>query len=169
MRLFILLTALFLSAALLLTAAQASYASQLKPFTTDGCSMWVDGTPDNPNRWRHCCVAHDRDYWLGGSEAKRQAADERLRTCVADIGEKGMGSYLYVNVRWGGSPFWMTPYRWGYGWDYMEGDKPRGYREPSAEELILVEALLPSADATVKADALSHKADASKAARIPRR
>lgn len=143
--------------------AQVSHAGQLKPFTTDGCSMWVDGTPDSPNLWRHCCVAHDRDYWLGGTEAQRLASDERLRACVASTGEKGMGSYLYVNVRWGGSPFWMTPYRWGYGWDYREGDKPRGYREPSAQELAQIEALLPAADEILKADALSHKVVPSQA------
>lgn len=146
--------------------ANTAQAGQLKPFTTDGCSMWVDGTPENPNLWRHCCVAHDRDYWLGGTEAQRQASDERLRSCVANSGEKGMGSYLYMNVRWGGSPFWMTPYRWGYGWDYMEGDKPRGYREPSAAEQAQVEIMALEADATVKADAASHAPVARKAAQF---
>jgi len=155
---------LILLATCLLVAAPASHAGQLKPFATDGCSMWVDGPPNNPNLWRHCCVAHDRDYWLGGTEAQRQASDERLRACVANVGEAGMGSYLYVNVRWGGSPFWMTPYRWGYGWDYMEGDKPRGYREPSAQELAQIEKLLPAAEATRKADAMSHQVSSSKAA-----
>jgi hypothetical protein len=147
---------LFLLAAL--AAAPASFAGQLKPFATDGCSMWVDGTPANPNLWRHCCVAHDKDYWLGGSEAERKASDERLRSCVASTGEKGMGSYLYVNVRWGGAPFWMTPYRWGYGWDFLEGNSPRGYRQPSTQEQQQIDQLLPSAEELVRQDALSHPA-----------
>lgn len=160
MRLFILLAALGL--------APASLAGQLKPFATDGCSMWVDGTAGNPNLWRHCCVAHDKDYWLGGSEAQRKASDEHLRACVAATGEKAMGSYLYVNVRWGGAPGWMTPYRWGYGWDYIEGNKPRGYRVPSAQEQLQIDLLMPAADDLVKQDALSHPAILNTQAQAPR-
>lgn len=160
MRSFILLAAL--------VAVPASVAGELKPFTTDGCSMWVDGTPANPNLWRHCCVAHDKAYWLGGSEAQRKASDELLRSCVAATGEKGMGSYLYVNVRWAGAPGWMTPYRWGYGWDYLEDGKPRGYRMPSAQELLQVDLLMPKAEAAIYADGLSHDPAAKALTYVPR-
>ena len=64
-----------------------------------------------------------------------------------------MAKYMYVNVRWGGSPYWMTPYRWGYGWNYWEGMKPRGYQRPSAEQQTQIDALLPAALAAQMEDA----------------
>jgi hypothetical protein len=143
-------------ACLLLGLALAPQASELKPFSTDGCSMWIDGTPEQPNLWRHCCVAHDLAYWLGGSETQRQAADAAIESCVVEAQGSGMARYMYANVRWGGSPYWMTSYRWGYGWDYWEGMKPRGYREPSAAEQAQIEALLPAAKATQQKDLETH-------------
>ena len=62
--------------------ANTSVANELKPFTTDGCSLWMDGTLEQPNLWRHCCVAHDLDYWQGGSEAQRKQSDENIQACI---------------------------------------------------------------------------------------
>src|SRR5262245_42851965 len=45
-------------------------------FTTDGCSVWPDGS------WRECCLVHDVAYWCGGPE-ERVRADQDLRSCVA--------------------------------------------------------------------------------------
>ncbi len=128
----------------------------LKPFTTDGCSMWIDGSPTNPYLWRHCCVAHDKDYWLGGTEAQRKLSDERLRACVIQTDSKAMGEYLYINVRWGGAPNWLTPYRWGYGWDYLDAGKPRGYKIPSEAEQEAIKLRLPQAEQVIAEDALKH-------------
>ena len=137
----------------LLSLASASQADGLKPFTTDGCSLWIDGTPEQPNLWRHCCVAHDLAYWKGGSEDERKAADQAIEACVTQAQGPGMGQYIYTNVRWGGSPFWPSYYRWGYGWDYWYGLKPRGYKTPSAEEQAQIDALMPAALVLIAEDA----------------
>lgn len=128
----------------------------LKPFATDGCSMWIDGTPANPYLWRHCCVAHDKDYWLGGTEAQRKLSDETLRACVTKADSKAMGEYLYMNVRWGGAPNWLTPYRWGYGWDYLDEGKPRGYKVPTEAEEREIQIRLPQAEQVIAEDAIKH-------------
>jgi hypothetical protein len=85
-------------------------------FTTDGCSLWPDGT------WVNCCVDHDIAYWCGGSCEDREDADETLRECVAHHGPVGMGTIMYVGVRAGALPWYPFPFRWAYGWDW-----PRGY------------------------------------------
>lgn len=133
-----------------------SHASTLKPFTTDGCSMWFDGTLEQPNLWRHCCVAHDLDYWQGGTEEQRLRSDEAIRACVSNAQGKAMAEYMYANIRWGGSPFWMTTYRWGYGWDYWDGFLQRGYKTPTPQEQAQLDALMPAAKQLVAEDALSH-------------
>src|SRR6478752_8077576 len=77
---------------LLLLAANLAMAQQpidvgspyckLRPFTTDGCSDFPDGTPEHPTEWQHCCVAHDIAYWAGGERERRVQADAKLRDCV---------------------------------------------------------------------------------------
>lgn len=141
--------------------ARAQLAPQpntLKPFTTDGCSMWIDGTSTNPYVWRHCCVAHDKDYWLGGTEDQRKRSDENLRACIIETDNKAMGEYIYMSVRWGGAPQWMMPYRWGYGWDYLDGGKPRGYKVPSELEQEAIKLRLPQAEQVIAEDAIKHPA-----------
>lgn len=143
---------------LLLFLALESQSGTLKPFTTDGCSMWFDGTPEQPHLWRHCCVAHDLDYWQGGTEEQRLKSDERIRTCVSEAQGKAMADYMYANIRWGGSPYWMTNYRWGYGWDYWDGFLQRGYKKPSAGEQEQIDALMPAAKRLVAEDAVNYPA-----------
>ncbi|HSC67447.1 MAG TPA: helicase [Cellvibrio sp.] len=138
---------------LLLLMASYSSANTLSPFTTDGCSLWMDGTMQQPNLWRHCCVAHDLAYWLGGTQAKRKKADEDILECVMVAQGSGMAKYMYTNIRWGGSPYWMNHYRWGYGWNYFDGLWPRGYKEPTAEEQVQIDQLLPAALQLVANDA----------------
>jgi hypothetical protein len=99
--------------------------NKLKPFTTDGCSVWIDGTVAEPYLWRHCCVAHDKAYWVGGTELERTKADKDLLVCVSDVSSKAMGNYMHFFVSAAGGPFMMTPYRWGYGWDFLERGKLR--------------------------------------------
>lgn len=88
-------------------------------FTTDGCSRW----PDDP--WLACCIVHDIAYWCGGSEQDRKDADQEFMQCVNN--KMGiMGNIMYPGIRMGGSPWFPTPWRWGYGW----GDWPKGYEKP---------------------------------------
>lgn len=121
-----------------------SLAGELKPFTTDGCSEFPDGTLEQKNLWRACCVAHDGRYWLGGSYAQRQQADVDLQACVEQVGELEIGLLMLAGVRVGGSPFWNTEFRWGYGWPYWDGWRPRGYKEMTGEEAAQAIKLLPA-------------------------
>jgi len=101
----------------------------LKPFRSDGCSLFPDGTPENRDLWLSCCVEHDKAYWRGGTREERLAADEALEACVAACGEPAVAALMKKGVRLGGLPYWPTWFRWGYGWDY-----PRGYRALTPEE-----------------------------------
>lgn len=138
------------------SAQLAPQVNRLKPFTTDGCSVWIDGTVTEPYLWRHCCVAHDKAYWIGGTNLERNKADEDLLACVSDVGGKAMGSYMYFFVSTGGGPFLVTPYRWGYGWDFLEQGRPRGYKVPTAAEREQINQLLPMAETTIAEDAIKH-------------
>jgi len=159
---------LIIALAIALLIASTSQANELKPFTTDGCSLWIDGTPEKPNLWRHCCVAHDLDYWKGGSEAERKQSDERIQACVKAAQGPGMANYIYNNVRWGGSPYWMNHYRWGYGWDYFDGLWPRGYKVPTPKEQAQIDQLLPAAHQLIRDDALKNPPVTSTASSISR-
>jgi hypothetical protein len=88
-----------------------------RPFVTDGCSAWPDGT------WQECCVRHDMAYWCGGTREQRRLADERLRECVAE--HSGWVAALMRAGVWAGGPPWFPArWRWGYGHPY-----PAGYTE----------------------------------------
>lgn len=110
--------------------ASASAAQSLRPFTSDGCSVFPDGTWQQQQLWLPCCIAHDLAYWQGGTEAQRLAADKAMQQCVSSIGEPEIASLMLAGVRVGGTPFLPTPFRWGYGWSEF-----RGYQALSSEEI----------------------------------
>lgn len=89
---------------------------KLKPFETDGCTMFVDGTKSEPKLWRHCCVEHDLRYWFGGSTTDMDETDLRLRSCV----EKAAGDYwaavIYRGVRAGHYSPIKNKYFWSWAW-----------------------------------------------------
>ena len=60
---------------------------------SDGCSMFSDGD------YGECCVAHDREYQLGGTSADRKAADEQLYRCVRAKGHKYLSGVMWAGVR----------------------------------------------------------------------
>lgn len=123
-------------------------ASDLSDFTTDGCSMYPDRSTSTGKDWCSCCVAHDRAYWRGGSEADRLKADEELRRCVEDkTGDASRAALMFRGVRLGGGAHLPTPFRWGYGWPYG-----RGYQTLSAEESAQADRLLARYDATMGPD-----------------
>ena len=105
----------------------------LKPFSSDGCSAFPDGTFEQNQLWLRCCTAHDYAYWKGGSYQQRLDADKALRRCVAAVGEEEIALIMLAGVRVGGSPFFPTTFRWGYGWPY-----PRFYGELTEQELAQV-------------------------------
>ncbi len=99
------------------------HAGSLRPFTTDGCSLFPEGTLEDKKLWQQCCVEHDRAYWLGGTRAERATADKALRQCVERLDQKQIARLMQTGVRVGGSPWLPTSFRWGFGWPYG-----RGYR-----------------------------------------
>lgn len=107
----------------------ACSSDELKPFTTDGCSSFPDGTMQQQTLWVNCCIKHDLSYWKGGTYQERLAADLSLEQCVADIGEPNVAKLMLAGVRVGGGPYFPTAYRWGYGWPF-----PRGYKKLTAAE-----------------------------------
>ena len=113
------------------------FGADLKPFTTDGCSAFPDGTPNQKSLWIECCIRHDLAYWKGGTYDQRLEADQSLVTCVSQVGEPEIAQLMLAGVRVGGSPYFPTTYRWGYGWPY-----PRGYKALSNDENLEVQQML---------------------------
>jgi len=121
-------------------------ADELKAFTTDGCSMFPDGTYQQNELWLSCCTAHDIAYWQGGTFEQRLNADQELKSCVAKVGQPEIAQLMLMGVRAGGTPYLPTSFRWGYGWSY-----PKLYGELDDEEIKQV-ALLLSQIIKLKAD-----------------
>lgn len=115
---------------LMILFANLSYAGDLKPFSSDGCSAFPDGTDKQKTLWQQCCFEHDKAYWQGGSYSEREKADFELRACVANVGEPAVALIMLTGVRVGGDPHLPTDFRWGYGWPYL-----RGYKKLTKPEL----------------------------------
>lgn len=122
------------SAVGLLLISASIKAGDLVPFTSDGCSAFPNGTSEQKELWLECCIAHDYDYWKGGTYKQRLASDKALKACVTQLGESGIALIMLAGVRIGGTPFLPSTFRWGYGWGY-----PRFYGELTEEELLQVE------------------------------
>lgn len=117
---------------ILLGLASTVAASDLKPFTTDGCSRFPDGTPSQEELWLKCCLDHDIAYWRGGTSDERVAADQILKQCVSAVGEPEIALLMLAGVRVGGTPYLPTSFRWGYGWPYLRGYKALSEAEQEA-------------------------------------
>jgi hypothetical protein len=117
-----LLTLLTLSAC---CGGQARPAAEIAPFTSDGCSLFPDGTLKDRFQWCDCCLSHDLVYWQGGSAEERERADAALRDCVLlRTDNRALAESVYLGTRAGGHPTFPTWYRWGYGWPYGRGYQP---------------------------------------------
>jgi len=126
--------------------AGAVAAEDLAPFTTDGCSDFPNGTPSQQSLWLDCCIRHDLAYWKGGTREERLAADQALQSCVTQAGEPEIADIMLAGVRVGGSPYFPTSYRWGYGWPYRRGYRPLSdaEREQVSRQLKRLEMLIKS-------------------------
>lgn len=98
-------------------------SDDIKPFTTDGCSSFPNGTLEHSELWLSCCSAHDLTYWQGGTYKQRVDADQKLKQCVEQVGEISIAALMLAGVRVGGTPYLPTKFRWGYGWPYLRGYK----------------------------------------------
>lgn len=123
----------------LLAWAGSAWANTLQPFATDGCSDFPDGTPDRQQLWLDCCVIHDKAYWAGGTSLQRQEADSALEKCVADAGEPLIAQVMHAGVRVGGTPYWPTNFRWGYGWREARGYKALSVLEQAEAARLLAD------------------------------
>ena len=87
---------------------------------SDGCTLIADGNI------RDCCVAHDKDYFRGGTRQERRDSDKRLYECVCKKGgwNKLAAPFIWLGVRIGGLPFLPTGFRWGFG------TQEKGYANP---------------------------------------
>ena len=119
-----------------LTFSSFIYAGNLKPFHSDGCSSFPDGTLNENKLWLACCTEHDKTYWKGGTYQQRIVADEALRACVEKQGEPEIAKLMLAGVRVGGTPYLPTTFRWAYGWPYL-----RGYKALTDEEIMEVESM----------------------------
>lgn len=136
MRVFIVLKVLTLIMVCIVVLG-CSQELELRPFSSDGCSLFPDGSIITKNDWCSCCVEHDLAYWRGGTADERETADHKLKECVLHkTGDKILANTMYEGVRLGGSPYFYNWYRWGYGWSYE-----RKYKALNDTEIKQVKAL----------------------------
>jgi len=75
--------------------------------------------------WCECCFEHDIAYWKGGTRVQRDSADLAFKECIIQkTGNKKLAELMYKGVRLGGSAYFPTWYRWGYGWNFSRGYQP---------------------------------------------
>lgn len=145
---------MFLLSELFLGQFNISYATdagRLHEFITDGCSAGAPNgiTLDKKYDWMKCCVAHDIEYWMGGTEQDKKKADDGLRVCVGSNSNAMVGELYEVGVSIGGSPELPTTWRWGYGWTkrnfwrVRSGEDQNKIDELKAKVFSLTEALTP--------------------------
>ena len=128
------LTKLLLAWSLLLLGCTDESSIELSDFTSDGCSLFIDGTFEKPELWKECCLTHDIAYWQGGTQEERLKADLAFKACVEKMaGDSTLAKLMYDAGRVGGEPYFPTWYRWGYGWPIG-----RGYKKLSKQELVMV-------------------------------
>lgn len=110
----------------------------LKPFSSDGCSLFPDRSMFNEEDWCEGCVKHDKVYWQGGTEDERELADKLFKECIlSKTQDEALANMMYIGVRFGGSPYFPTWYPWGYGWNYW-----RGYAPLTKEKKKMVQVML---------------------------
>jgi hypothetical protein len=125
-----------LIASLFFFGSFGAMAADLRPFKTDGCTGYRDGTRKRPGVWRHCCVDHDLAFWAGGTPADRVEADRELRDCVAATGETHQADVIYMGVRIGAISPWKIP-----GMQFGNAWAPRATRKTplTSEEIYRLE------------------------------
>ena len=71
----------------------------LSDFKSDGCSLFIDGTFENPEFLEECCLKHDIAHWKGGTEEERESADLAFKECVEKkTGNADLAELMYQAV-----------------------------------------------------------------------
>lgn len=137
-----------------LSAQNVLSAANLRPFETDYCTNYPEGTKKKPDLWKHCCLMHDMFFWSGGTLKDRSNADLDLRSCIEATGAIKQSRIMYAAVRMGSySPLKYPKKKWGNGWDnrtenasltkeeikYIEAELASGYDyiNPTIKEYFL--------------------------------
>lgn len=94
----------------------------MKPFKSDGCSfvgpIYKLFGKEAPGT--EFCVAHDIEFWMGGTFQQFVLSNLRLATQLAKAGYPILGLVRLVGVFIGGWPFLPFPWRWGFGHNYRD-------------------------------------------------
>lgn len=117
---------IFLSLSLLFLFSSTSWAQNrpLQEFETDNCTLFANGTVQEPDLWKHCCFEHDLRYWFGGSFPERDVADLHLKQCVQKVAGKTWADLIYKGVRFGHQSPIQHRLHWGWGWAPPRGNGP---------------------------------------------
>ena len=102
----------------------AQTPSTLKPFETDGCTMFLDGTKEKPDLWKHCCTYHDLRYWYGGTLKDQDQSDLKLKHCVEKVAGTKWANLIYTGVRAGHYSPIKNKYAWAWGWNPKRDKEP---------------------------------------------
>jgi hypothetical protein len=106
------------------TDSVSTLNNSLKTFETDGCTMFVDGTPSKPGLWKHCCVEHDMRYWFAGDQKDMDKTDLRLKACVKEVAGSTWAELIYTGVRAGHNSPVKNKTHWGWGWTIERANTP---------------------------------------------
>lgn len=109
---------------MLIHSLEAKSNQTLREFRTDYCTLFPEGTQENPDLWAHCCFAHDLRYWFGGSMKNRDEADLHLRACVAEVARKEIADLIYDSVKAGHLSPIKHKFSWGWGWRPVITNRP---------------------------------------------
>jgi len=133
---------------IIISATYVSAADILRPFSSDLCTGYSEGTKTKPHLWESCCIKHDLFLWAGGTHQQRLKVDAGLRSCVKATGQS-MHSYLiWLGVRAGSfSPIKIKGKQWGNAWS----EKTRGQALSLEEIEMLQESLLNHSEMSIEA------------------
>jgi len=121
-------------------------AVALKPFFTDGCTLFLEGPKDRPNLWRHCCIEHDLRYWFGGTKDNRDATDLRLKSCIDKVAGSNWARVIYYGVKTGHLSPIKNKTQWNWGWKEKRDYGPLTSDEVSAVKRQLSHMTVPEVD-----------------------
>lgn len=94
-----------------------TWAGTIRQFKTDYCTNFPEGTKEDPELWKHCCLTHDMFFWAGGNKADRDMADLDLKACITKTGATRIAELMYRGVRAGSySPIKYPDKMWNNRW-----------------------------------------------------
>lgn len=136
----------FYTVILLFLLPSVILGASLKPFETDYCTHFPEGTKDDPNKWKDCCLYHDLYFWAGGTKKDRDKADLDLKNCIEKTGALRIAHVVYFGVRVGSySPIKYQSKKWNHGWSQRED-----YKALTSEDIARIEEELNSGYEEIK-------------------